>query len=321
MRYTTVGDFVNVMDEYPDPEALAVQANKGHAEEILNNEQVRIVVPLDEAASKYYGQGTRWCTASINNNMFDSYNRDGPLYILIPKNPLHQGEKYQIHFAEYQFMDETDQPVDPYNLLTKRFGNLFHFFVERHPEIQETILFADSQLLQRLLDKISDAGMEPVYEILSNWQEADYSGYYQWLEYMGYVYPEDHPEAGMIDWDKVDDAGVDFTDYSDEASNFLSTAEFALKVTIPQIRELAVGDESHIPLLPHLPALVARHVDGVASYGSRAFRGHLWEVAELLKSRVVVMAKKSSGPTAEPEWNVYITRYDKGHEKRFDLVQ
>lgn len=92
---------------------------KQNAREIYNGPDFRVIQPLDQAASCYYGQGTQWCTASRNNNMFNEYNQNGPLYIVIPKHPNYEGEKYQIHFDSNQFTDEEDSQLAPYQLLDR----------------------------------------------------------------------------------------------------------------------------------------------------------------------------------------------------------
>lgn len=78
------------------------------------DEHWNIKVPHTEAASVHYGQGTQWCTAATNHNMFDHYSKpDDPLHIFIPKNPTHPGEKYQLHVGSEQFMNEKDEMVSP----------------------------------------------------------------------------------------------------------------------------------------------------------------------------------------------------------------
>jgi hypothetical protein len=88
------------------------QVGKGTAQEYYNDNEIRVIIPEDEEAACYYGQGTRWCTAGRENNMFKNYSSRGPLYIIIPKQAQHTGEKYQFHFADEQFMDERDEPID-----------------------------------------------------------------------------------------------------------------------------------------------------------------------------------------------------------------
>jgi hypothetical protein len=74
-----------------------------------------------EAACFYGGQNkeTRWCTSAPGLNYFDTYIKQGPLYVLIDKNgeekgsisglPLH---RYQFHFPSNQFMDVNDRQID-----------------------------------------------------------------------------------------------------------------------------------------------------------------------------------------------------------------
>jgi hypothetical protein len=90
---------------------------KGHAEELFNGPDVRIIRPHDEQAACYYGQGTQWCTAATqSHNMFNHYHSDGELSIFIPKKPNHEGEKYQLWVhnsnGSYQLMDEQDEPIE-----------------------------------------------------------------------------------------------------------------------------------------------------------------------------------------------------------------
>jgi hypothetical protein len=103
-------------DEFVETQPLS----KGDAEEIFNGPEVRIIRPYDQDAACYYGQGTRWCTAAKqSNNYFKDYNDDGPLLILLPKNPQYDGEKYQVHGASGQVMNEQDEPVELFALLAR----------------------------------------------------------------------------------------------------------------------------------------------------------------------------------------------------------
>ena len=76
------------------------------------NEEWTEITPHTENAACEFGRGTNWCTASTSNSEFNRYNKNGPMHILIPKNPRHKGERYQIHPHSDQMMDETDTPVD-----------------------------------------------------------------------------------------------------------------------------------------------------------------------------------------------------------------
>jgi len=151
-----------VVDEYPDPEAPELK-DKGNAEEIYQDQQVRVIVPYDQAAACYYGQGARWCTAATKGkNYFNDYAENTPLLIVIPQQPQHPGEKYQLWFdysignipvyndddylevyhdrgEDYiinneqtgQFMNEKDQPVS-LKSLRARFGASFDALVNAY---------------------------------------------------------------------------------------------------------------------------------------------------------------------------------------------
>lgn len=114
-RFKTVGDFEAMMSKY---ENVDLESGKDkqknavyNADVVFDDEEIRILKPKDVEAAMYYGRGTKWCTAAKNNNMYKAYASSGDLYIVIPKNPDYQGEKYQFHFEERQFMDEQDVPV------------------------------------------------------------------------------------------------------------------------------------------------------------------------------------------------------------------
>ena len=245
MRYADLADFVAVMDEYPDPEEKT-QADKGQAETVFENDAVRIVIPRDQSAACYYGQGTRWCTASrTSTNYFNHYSNDGDLYILLPKKPQHEGEKYQLHFASGQFMNEEDYQVeDIIDLLELRFGNLVDFFREREPEIGNWIVFADDEVLEPLIGKIKQAVQDHVSEMANEWEhEDDY--WWDYLRKEGYVYPEGHEDEGQIDWDKVADADLSYTDWNYDVADFMNDINNAVDLKPFEVRRIAedVGRE------------------------------------------------------------------------------
>lgn len=57
-------------------------------------------------AACFYGSNTKWCTAGKNNNYFDHYNKQGPLYVV---SNSETGRKWQLHFASGQYADEQDR--------------------------------------------------------------------------------------------------------------------------------------------------------------------------------------------------------------------
>ena len=149
MRYDNVADFMSVVDEYPDVEELP--KDKGQAREVYKDADLRIIVPMDQAGACYYGQGTKWCTAARQNNMFDRYNKQGELYIIIPAKPSYGGEKYQFHFSSGQFMDEQDRPINVVGLLN-RYPQLRKVFAQQAEEHGTVSFLYTPEQLDRLTD-------------------------------------------------------------------------------------------------------------------------------------------------------------------------
>lgn len=124
MKFSPI-DLENIAMKYVskwDAPSKAESVHKGNSETVLDTAEARVIHPLDMEAAKYYGQGTKWCTAADRHNMFDYYNDRGPLYIILPKKPGYVGEKYQIHMDTLSYMNEQDKEVQPAMLLD-RFEN------------------------------------------------------------------------------------------------------------------------------------------------------------------------------------------------------
>jgi 8-oxo-dGTP pyrophosphatase MutT (NUDIX family) len=81
---------------------------------IYNDANVKVVSPKTEETSKYFGVNTRWCTAAESGNMFNYYNRQGPLYIVLFKA---ENKRFQFHFETAQYMDELDHGVNTIELV------------------------------------------------------------------------------------------------------------------------------------------------------------------------------------------------------------
>jgi hypothetical protein len=80
-----------------------------------------IVVPITEFAAKWWGRGTKWCTAAENNNAFQHYHTMAPLVILIDRD----GAKFQIHITKHdiQIRDAAD-----YSVPMQEINNRWHVF-------------------------------------------------------------------------------------------------------------------------------------------------------------------------------------------------
>jgi hypothetical protein len=107
--YDAVSGFERGSDE-PQTKTQELKAIKEkEIERVYEDDEWKVLVPKTERASCLIGKGTQWCTAADrSNNMFDSYNNRGKLYVLINKG---DDSKYQIHFEDEQLMDSRDRPI------------------------------------------------------------------------------------------------------------------------------------------------------------------------------------------------------------------
>ena len=94
---------------------LAELVANGEAEVLLDNDTYRVSIPKTANASCILGRNTQWCTAAKNNNMFDHYNKEGDMYIVLIKK---EDARYQFHFESEQFMDENDNSINLYDFFT-----------------------------------------------------------------------------------------------------------------------------------------------------------------------------------------------------------
>ena len=132
-RIKDLAQLVQVVDQYPDVVDQPKDVDRGKAKPYYEDGDMRIIIPQDTTAACYYGQGTKWCTAAANNNMFDRYNKSGEMYIIMPKKPAYVGEKFQFHFPSKQFMNEKDQRVN-LRELRARFPQLADIFAQQAAE-------------------------------------------------------------------------------------------------------------------------------------------------------------------------------------------
>jgi len=235
--------FYTIMGNYePPPEQIK---DKGQAVEIYRDSNVRIVIPENEQAACYYGQGTKWCTAATRGtNYFSRYSsKERPLYILLPTKPSYDGEKYQLHFGSDQFMNEEDDPINLYELLTERFPDLYKYFITKEPEVKELVPFTSDDLIESISLQIRDLAMNHVWEKINDW-EVDDSSFRDWQF-------ETAMEMGLIN-NETDDQDVweiihsndklnDYLKYNDDARRFLVDIKHALTATPNDLKEIAIS--------------------------------------------------------------------------------
>jgi len=102
---------------------------------ICENDYFKIIHPMTEKASCYYGAGTKWCTAAKSRNQFRHYSK---LYIIIPKQPEYNGEKYQLSYK--------DQPVDLKEMMDNRIG-FKECVIKTMNVVYEGIMYEDNNVV------------------------------------------------------------------------------------------------------------------------------------------------------------------------------
>lgn len=244
-RFKTYKEFENVLlqkynlDElFGDPSQQAIA--RGQAEDVYKTPNVRVVVPKDQTAACYYGQGTQWCTAATRGiNRFEQYARTGDLYILIPTKAHYEGEKYQLHFKSNSFMNEEDEPVPLAFILNKRFPDLKEFFLKTEPLLQEYVVFANQAVLNKIGREFGDIANSIATETVGVWMDHDdYFKEWQAEEAINRGYVD---EEGNIDWDLVndDESLTNYYEWNDEAREFIDDIENAATLSPSEARELA----------------------------------------------------------------------------------
>ena len=170
-RIKDLAGLVQTVDQYPDVVDQPKEADRGDAKELYRDAEVRVVQPQDVTAACYYGQGTKWCTAGKENNMFDRYAKDGPMYIVMLAKPAHPGEKYQFHFETKQFMDEKDRQTDVGELLD-RYPQLRDFFRPMAEKSNAFTFLYSGQQIAQVTDQLSKELQRKIYTEIS--QRAEF---------------------------------------------------------------------------------------------------------------------------------------------------
>jgi hypothetical protein len=239
--FDNYGNFLNVMDEYPDPDKKIVNTSKGEYKTVYKDPVVEVIQPLDREAACYWGSED-WCTARpTGTNYFASYNSKGPLYILIPKNPKHPGERYQFQFEGNQFKDENNEDVN-LNEMFKKFAGFFNWVKNNIPKANKYILFASAELINELTRIIGKRVIEYIYDVVDKMERND-DRFTDWqiegAEKFGYINSE-----GDIDWDKVnDDPDLGYFRYNAHAWNLIDSAKDFLKIKPNEVLRAAAEEE------------------------------------------------------------------------------
>jgi hypothetical protein len=87
-----------------------IKAAKNDIDVVFENDDWFVLIPKSMEASIYWGSRTKWCTATktIENNRFEQYSENGPLYININKKTK---AKYQFSFADTEWNDAENDEI------------------------------------------------------------------------------------------------------------------------------------------------------------------------------------------------------------------
>ena len=116
-RYETLGTIWTVVEPFVLENAPTSGKDEARREReeartesdiLLEQDGWTVAIPRTERAAKWWGRGTRWCTAADRLNMFANYNSRAPLVVFIRPD----GEKFQFHAQSQSFMDARDEPVE-----------------------------------------------------------------------------------------------------------------------------------------------------------------------------------------------------------------
>ena len=143
-----------IISDEEEKKQKEVQIKDVETEHIFENDKVKIIHPLTKESAQKYGAHTHWCTAGKCQNMFDYYNKKGPLYIIITKA---DNEKYQFHFPTENFMDKDDKPIDLFEFFDK-FPDVENIFLKTN--INDMLLFATRNKQWDRVDKYLDKGAD-----------------------------------------------------------------------------------------------------------------------------------------------------------------
>ena len=196
-RYNSIHDLYSIIQTL-ESDGVKTQSDvkREGAEVVYEDSEWKIVIPHTEEASCIYGANTRWCTAGREDNMFDYYNKKGPLYININKQT---GDKYQFHFESGSFMDAADREISPsqiglskgaieyyksigkeYYFIYDKVGKFFEGFAKVYREGKYNFINKQGELLWDKDEQFDDVG-----NFFDGFARVKKEGKYNWINTNG----------------------------------------------------------------------------------------------------------------------------------------
>ncbi len=265
-KYKSIQDLYDVVRDFEGNEDEITTSNSSEIKKIKEKEidlvysdgEWSVYVPLTERASCLIGKGTQWCTAAdVSDNMFDYYNKQGKLYVLINKD---DNSKYQLHFESNQLMDVNDREVSPsyffehigsdglYEFLKGESDNFYEFILEASVEYISgggySEIFTDAL---NSVDKNSDVYTRVLFDLRN--------GSDSYSKYVGFTY-EDNVDK-ISNWevrDLLEDKYIEEEDFEAIINHLINIGY--------DFEETGAGDAvKNIKALKELKLVVGRRYD------------------------------------------------------------
>ena len=112
------GDLYDVLEKFNDEEVQSGKEQKKQTkaegiDTIIKEPGLQIYHTKTHEANCLVGKGTKWCTASKDDDgYFKQYSEQGPLYAIIEGDGANQ-KKYQFHYESDQFLNARDEDIVP----------------------------------------------------------------------------------------------------------------------------------------------------------------------------------------------------------------
>lgn len=226
--YRELPDLYDVVAPYLEQKPETRNSIKhDEAEKLYEDDEWTIVIPHTWEASKLYGAGTQWCTASRHSDyFFKSYTASGTLYININR---YTGNKYQMLVSNkdntYQYCyDKTDRKVFSGNIgLSKGAIDFYNSHIKFDPKRCVTRHLADT-----LVESQDSIDQKHFFGLVDNFPVRVLDGYH----FESFKQPrngmirccENQLGRCMIDLDSFEVISVKACDFCDEFVKDYATA-------------------------------------------------------------------------------------------------
>lgn len=176
-KFKNYKDLIDLVQPYMAKEGDATVHTLDHKEiKVLKNEHEAtvftdtakhiVVITHTKEANAEFGKFTTWCTSGTRwgNQMFDSYHKRGPLFVVIKKGfgsknaiESNASNRIQLHFESKSYMDAKDRSISLRNLLNEdeELKNAFRGYFE-------TKYLKKVEITQEVLNFLLDLGYTDV---------------------------------------------------------------------------------------------------------------------------------------------------------------